>query len=259
MADFSFFLPLPKKTKILIKEEEKVEEGQKVATFNRFKKSQINLAQEMGLSPQKTGSCLLVKLGQKITKEELIAKNNSLLKKITVKSPVSGQVLAFDSNTGILTIETAGKNRDLLSPFSGKIEKIGQEGITIQIKAEKVFDLEKTWGNNVFGQLAYHGGALTAFDCQFQKKIVLTQQVYPALINKAQAIGSLAIISDDIADPSSINFDQLTIAKTTSEEVEELKKFLDCWLIIDSQQKKVAVLQKWQLKIFATWFSCWRF
>ena len=243
MADFAFFLPLPKKTKVLLKEGDKVEEGQKVATFNRFKRHQINLAQEMNLPSQKISSRLLVKLGQKVTQEEPIAKADNLFKKTTVTTPVSGQVFAFDSGTGILTIETAGKSRDLLSPFSGKIESINQEGITILVKAEKVFDLKKVWGDNAFGQLIYHYGALTAFDCQFQNKIVLADRLYPALINKAQAIGSLAIISDDNINPDLVDLGQLTIARTSSEEAEELKNFLDYWLIIDNQQKKIAVLK----------------
>jgi len=244
MADFSFFLPLPKKTKVLLKEGEKVEEGQKVATFNRFKRHQVNLTQEMNLPPQKISSRLLVKLGQKVTQEEPIAKADNLFKKTTVTAPVSGQIFAFDSDTGILTIETTGKSRDLLSPFSGKIESINQEGISIRVKAEKVFDLKKAWGDNAFGQLIYHYGALTAFDCQYQNKIVLADQLYPALVNKAQAIGSLAIISTDNINPDLVDLDQLTIAKISFEEIEELKNFLDYWLIIDNQQKKIAVLQK---------------
>lgn len=244
MADFSFFLPLPKKAKVLVKKGEIINEGQKVATFNRYKKHQINLSRETGLPPQKISPCLLVKLGQKITKDEPIAKTSSLFKKTIVSAPVSGQILALDQNTGILTIETIGKNRELLSSFPGKIENISQEGITILVQTERIIDLKKVWGDNVFGQLAFHNGTLNTFDHQYQNKIVLVEQLYPALLNKSQAIGCPALISTDNVDPALINLEQITIVQIDPEKEEELKKFIEYRIIIDNQQKKIAVLKK---------------
>lgn len=243
MADFSFFLPLPKKAKTLVREGEEIEKGQRVATFNRYKKHQINLSEETGLPPQKISSCLLVKLGQKIAKDEPVAKSSGLFKKIVVGAPVSGQALAFDQNTGILTIETVGKKRELLSPFPGKIENIGQEGMTILVRAEKIIDLKKVWGDNAFGQFTLHSGPLTAFDHQYQNKIVLTEQLYLALVNKAQAIGCSALISTNKIDPALIGPEQITVVQIDPEKEEEFKKFSGYRLIIDNQQKKIAILK----------------
>ncbi|MGI6278547.1 MAG: hypothetical protein ACOYJ8_01905 [Patescibacteria group bacterium] len=244
MANFSFFLPLPKKTKTLVKKGDKVDKGQKVATFNRFEKHKINLAKKLEISAKKTSSCLLVNLGEKISKDKIIAETKNLFKKVSVPSPVAGQIFAFDNNTGLLTIEVTKESRDLLSPFPGKVEEITQEGVTIKIKAEKVLGFKKSWGDNVFGQLAFHGGALTALSGQYQKKVVLTNQLFPALINKAQAIGSLAIIGPDKIKLSKDGLDDLTIVWLELKQIKELKNFIDRWVIIDIQQKKLAILEE---------------
>jgi glycine cleavage system H lipoate-binding protein len=244
MADFSFFLPLPKKTKTLVKKGDRINKGQKVATFNRFKKHKINLAKKLGTSAKKTSSCLLVNLGEKISKDKIIAETKTLFKKISVPSPVAGQVFAFDNDTGLLTIEIAQEARDLLSPFSGKVEKVTKEGVTIKIKAEKILDFKKSWGNNIFGQLVFHDGALTALGGQYQKKVILTNRLFPALINKAQAIGSLAIVGPDKVELNEASLDDLTIAQLEPKQIRELKNFIDHWVIIDIQQKKLAILEE---------------
>ncbi|KUK82660.1 MAG: Uncharacterized protein XD98_0538 [Microgenomates bacterium 39_6] len=244
MANFSFFLPLPKKTKTLVKKGEEIDKGQKVATFSRFEKHKINLAKKLGIPPEKTSSCLLVNLGEKVSKDKIIAETKSLFKKVSIPSPVTGQVFAFDNNTGLLTIEAAEEDRDLLSPFPGKVEKVTKEGITIKIKAEKVLDFKKSWGNNIFGQLIFHDGPLTTLDCQYQKKVVLTNQLYPALVNKAQAIGSLAIIAPNKIKLDETKLDNLTIVWLESKHIKELKKSVGRWIIIDVQQKKLALLEE---------------
>ncbi|MDD3679619.1 MAG: hypothetical protein PHX72_02070 [Candidatus Shapirobacteria bacterium] len=241
MAEFSFFLPLPKKTQLLVKEGDSLDAGQKVATFKRLKKQQINLAKELKINSDRVGQSLLVGLGQKINKGDPIAKATNFFKKTSFISPVTGQIFAFDKDTGLLTIEVAEKNRDLLTPFAGKVEKIDQEGLTIKITVEKVFNFDKCQGKDAFGRLFYHSGSLTSFDCQYQKQIILTNQISPALINKAQVIDSLAMVSDD-----KINYPNadITLVEVYTSQIKTLKNFINHPIIIDCQQKKIAVLKK---------------
>ncbi len=242
MADFSFFLPLPKKAKPLVKKGDSLGRGEKVATFWKTKKHKIDLVKQLKVSPKKVSACLLVKLGQKINFDEPLAKTNSFLKKNSINSPVSGQVFAFDSNTGDLTIETIEDGQDLLSPFSGKVEKISQEGVTIKMRAKEIVEADDCWGEDLFGQLTYHSGTLTSFDCQYQRKIVLADQFFPALINKAQAINALAIISDDKINLNNFTLADLTLVKVKPQQASELKKFINYQLILDCQQKKIIIL-----------------
>ncbi len=240
MADFTFFLSLPPKTEILVKEGESISKGQKVATYQRLKKHRLDLAKKLKVPPSRVSRYLLVKLGQKIKQEELIAAIKTLLKKISITAPVTGQILAFDNNTGKLTIEVSGKSRNLLAPFSGIIEEIGQEGITVKLTTEKIFDLKECQGKDIFGQLAYHSGNLTSFDCQYQQQIVLVDYLSPALANKAWAINSLAIITHDKINSVKTN---LSLAQITPKQAIGLKNFIGQPVIIDTRQKKLAILK----------------
>jgi len=240
MADFTFFLPLPPRAKVLVKEGENISKQQKVATFLRRKKHHLDLAKKLQVPPSKVSRYLLVGLGQKIQQDELIAAARGLIKKISVTSPVSGQILAFDNNTGMLTIQINGKTRDLLAPFSGKIKTIGQEGVTFKLSAEKVFELKNCQGKEVFGQLAHHQSSLINFGCQYQNKVVLVDYLSPALINKAWAISALAIITHNEVNNTKAD---ISLAQISPEQAEELKNFIGQPVIIDPQQKKLAVLK----------------
>jgi hypothetical protein len=240
MVDFTFFLPLPFKAKVLVKEGENVNKRQKVAAFRRRKKYYLDLAKNLRVPPKKVNRYLLVGLGQKIKQDEPVATAKSLIKKVTINSPVSGQVLAFDNNTGKLTIEIDGKDQDLLAPFSGNIKTVGQEGVTFKLAVEKVFEIKNYQGKEVFGQLAYHCSSLIAFSCQYQNRVVLVDRLSPALANKAWAINSLAIISHN--EISSTKTD-INLAQISPEQAEELKNFIGQPVIIDPQQKKLAVLK----------------
>lgn len=240
MVDFTFFLPFPPKAKVLVKEGENINKQQKVATFLHQKKHHLDLVKSLRVPPHKVNRYLLVGLGQKINQDEPVAVIKGLVKKVSVTSPVSGQILAFDNNTGKLTIQVSGKTRDLLAPFSGEIKKISQEGVTFKLAAEKVFELKNYQGKEVFGQLAYHHGSLIAFDCQYQNKVVLVDYLSAALVNKAWAINALALISHDEINLAKT---EINLAQISLEQAEELKNFLGQPVIIDPQQKKLAILK----------------
>ena len=242
MADFSFFLPLPKKTKVLVKKGQDITTGQKVASCQELTQKKINLTKRLKTTPKNVSRFLLVGLGEKINIEQPLAKIDQLFKKIIISSSVQGQVFAFDNNTGILTIEVAQQSHDLLSPLDGQVEKVNQEGITIKINADEIFDLVDGWGENQLGQLAYHQGNLMSLTCQYQDKIILVDKndFSPALVNKAQAIGCLAIITDQ-QELKNSQGEEITFGQIKSADKEKLIKFAGQNLIIDNQQKKLAI------------------
>jgi len=58
----------------------------------------INLAQKLSVSKSKVASCLVMSVGSKVNKDEVIARKKGLFSKIEITAPVSGEIESLNDN-----------------------------------------------------------------------------------------------------------------------------------------------------------------
>jgi len=129
---------LPIKGKVLVKEGDSVEPGTIVARAELpGNLAQLKVANLLGLSPNEMMEKLLVKVGDKVIKNQEIARNQFFfnLFKTVVKSPVDGTVEYISDVSGNIGIREAPVPIDLRAYIKGKIvEVIPDEGVIVETK-----------------------------------------------------------------------------------------------------------------------------
>ncbi len=220
---FSFFLKLPDQSKLQVAEGDQVKLGQVVATYQRFKKTAVNIGQKE----------LTCKLGEKVNQDEILAARKSLFKKDQTKAPVEGQIFSFDQEEGTVIIKTPAKKRQLLSPVKGTIKEVSENQITISLTNPTVLPA-KIRGKQIIGQLIPAPEKIFDLDKDYNDQILFADQISPALFKKARVIGVKGVILNNAGDFQP----PPTIAEVNISQLEKNKKPA---VIINPKQKKIAL------------------
>lgn len=240
MSDFSFFLNLPQNAEISINEGKEIKKKEKVAVFCPFIKKKILLAEKLFCRPQDIIKFTKVSLGDKIEQGDVLAQRSSLFKKVTIKSPFQGQVYAFDQQKGQLIIKIPQKKRDLLSPVAGKVIKVKKEGVVINISQGKTIKMAHGQGDIVIGPLVLHDKKTLALNSQSKGKVLLSQQLSPSLLAKAEVLEVKAIIFP-IGNKSYPS--PLTQGQVDKDNWARLRENIGQNVIIDPHQEKIIILE----------------
>ena len=239
--EFSFLFPLPAKIELNISEGENIKEGDILGYYPLEKKFSLNLAQGLGLSPQKAGQALSISLGNSVKKDDLLAEKKSFFGQgAKVFSPVEGRVFSFDQETGVLIIILNAKKVAVKAPISGKIEKIENGGLIIKTEGT-IFPLSWAKGKIVFGRIKKYSGSLADLSINDRGKILLSKEIINlSLIKKSEALKIKGLIS---AKKSNDFPTFLTLAQLKNPDDEEkIAAYENQKAVLDPKNKVLAIV-----------------
>lgn len=98
----------------------------------------FNLALELGVSPRKVITNLVKKIGDEISKGEIIAFKKTLFGQKTVKAPISGVLKSLSDDTGKIEISWQEGKIQKFSPVTGVVLKLDKESVEIEYQAELI-------------------------------------------------------------------------------------------------------------------------
>jgi len=200
-ADFakesvSLEILLPEGSRVQVKVGDKVVRGQPVAS-REGKVKEIDLSKLLGISAKRVGKHLLSSLGSQVKKGQMLAEKKGLFKKKLFKSPIDG-VLESLSEKGILKIREKTEGQEIKIPANGKVKKIKEERVLIQVPVVKVTGDwaigESTWGllkicsSKEKNELSDLGEEIE------DKLLVFKGEVPVGLVYKAEALGATGLV-----------------------------------------------------------------
>lgn len=100
----------------------------------------LHLGRLLHVGPSDIAKFLKKSIGEKIESGEVIAEKKGWLSNTFVTTPVAGQIKEIDLEKGTLTVSSSHsiKSSKIISPYSGKVLKIGKGYIELEIEADSV-------------------------------------------------------------------------------------------------------------------------
>lgn len=146
-------IPLPSNVNCLLKV------GQNVDFHTPFYKKtlksqkEFHIASILNIAPKKIFSYLTKLVGEKIAKNEIIAKKKDILHNMTISSDVDGIIKEIDHIEGIIIVEIEEENFVQNCFFRGIVSSLDKSSADVEIKNPKSFDLknaDRDFGGPVF-------------------------------------------------------------------------------------------------------------
>jgi len=174
----------------LVKEGDWVKRGQPIVSQETLNEAVIDLAEGLTKKPLLTKDSLEVRVGNKIKEGELLARIKvSPLTFKKILSPVSGRVGSFSPGTGVVKIVVSREERQITSPLSGTVAKVGESRLEIAFKAHQVKGKGIIQGKN-WGELAFFFNAKPAtLTKKYEGKILVVDRATPFLVQKGVVLG----------------------------------------------------------------------
>lgn len=208
---------LPEGAKVQVKVGDKVD-SEKIIAVCEGKTKQFDLSRLLGIPGKKVGKHLLISLGGKVKKGQIVAEKKGFFKRNFFKSPITG-ILEALSEKGILKIKQDLK-KEIKTPTKGKVTQVKADKILIETPA---VTLTGNWavGESPWGQVkivsSKEKSDLSDLGDEGQDKVLVFKGKIPcALIYKAEALGAVGLVvggADRQAKP-----DQLAILSLGEEK-----------------------------------------
>ncbi|MDD3563058.1 MAG: hypothetical protein PHR32_05235, partial [Candidatus Cloacimonetes bacterium] len=116
---------------------------------------QVKLAEKMAIPPKKINWYLKKKVGDFVYQGDMLAQKLDTSGVAMAISPTTGEVIAYDKKTAIMTIHYKAKPHNYLAHVPGKISRIeANKAVAINYQGKRL-DASIGWGNTVHGRLEY--------------------------------------------------------------------------------------------------------
>ncbi len=186
---------------------------------------EIDIAAELDVAPSQAVNFLIKKLGDSISKDEIIAKKQKGLifkKIIEVKSLLSGKVFELDNFSGKVKIVGVPTKTKVASPVNGKIISFDDRVIHVEFKGEEI-SLKKSFGSSFFGETFFAGEFEGEVDsklmtCFAHGKIIVGGHFSLSDLNQAMAVGAKGILAREISDENYQKFIQPKIVNLAGKQ-----------------------------------------
>ncbi|MDD3577524.1 MAG: glutamate mutase L [Candidatus Cloacimonetes bacterium] len=121
-----------------------------------LKPHKINLSDKLAVKPRQVSKYLLHHVGDFVYEEESLARkidrNRGLM---SVKSPTTGKIIGYDTNTGVITIQYPDKAYEYNALVHGQVSSV-EEGKSAEIVFEATrLEASIGWGPKVYGILRW--------------------------------------------------------------------------------------------------------
>lgn len=131
---------LPQPGKVLVRVGQRVEPEDVVArSFIPGTPQIVNLARALHIPPGRIERAMRLEVGNKVAKDEVLARVGRIGGRVCL-APVSGQIVAVDSETGYVTIVPDPVSYELQASVRGIVmEELPHEGVRIETPAAQVY------------------------------------------------------------------------------------------------------------------------
>jgi len=217
----------------------------------------INIANKLAITPSDIRRCMLKKEGDKVSKDELIAKSSSFfgLFKYNCTSPIDGEVESISEVTGQVVLREPPIPIEVIAYVDGVIEKVKEkEGVVVKTEGVYIQGIFGIGGEEI-------GEIVVAVDSpeeelkpesikpQMKGKVVVGGSfVSNPVIVKAVEVGVKGIIAGGIDDQDLRNFlgYDLGVAITGSEEKGITLIITEGFGVIKMADKAFTLLKKYE-------------
>jgi hypothetical protein len=185
---------LPKRAKILVKEEEKIEFNQPIFQINSEKEIIVDVNDQLKIAPNKIFNYLKKFIGDEIKKNEVLAEKKGFFGTKKILSPAEGTIKEINHETGTVTITTLLYKKIVKSYFKGKVKGISKDELTVSIAPAISFPIKNASGD--FGGLCFYLKPNQQIDAELvEKKIIITSLINTIDQIKLEALGAAGIVT----------------------------------------------------------------
>ncbi len=205
MTDLS--VPIPAGYKSLVKEQQKVSQGDPLAQAESSQNMVIPIAKDLETDSRKAGKMLTKKPGDRIEAGSILAKSGGMFGSREIRSKVSGTIVKYDPENGELLIvgEGGGAGNDtgsILSPIDGEVILCDNSKVVLKTDKEAILATEGAGEESVGEALSGKDDLLevSEIDQSVSGKILVARKFEREAISKAIGLGVLGIIGEEIEE-----------------------------------------------------------
>jgi hypothetical protein len=238
----------------LVKINDQVSNGQKIAENQAPQEEVINIAQELGISLRKAKKLIQKNPGDPVEQGEIIAIKRSFfgVKKEAIVSKIKGIVIKYERDTGNLYVRTSYDNltKEFISPVAGVVTLCDNEKIVIAVEKNVVVGTNANEAQVEGEVYIFEGPAATQLflmDSNVSGKVVVAQSLTRESVTKGIAVGAVGFVGADVA-PNDIQYVREKHAHVPVMQIDQDSlKTLQTWknkkIYLDGQARSIILLQ----------------
>ncbi|MCS7093339.1 MAG: hypothetical protein NZL96_02855 [Patescibacteria group bacterium] len=147
-------LPVTETAELLVKRGDQISFETPIFKSPKKRTITLNIAQQLGIKPEKIFKYLKKFVGEKVNQGDLVAFKKKLFGTKKILSPVTGLIKEIDHNQGVLRIEFSSSEKNVfLAPVKGEIENIERDFLEVRVSTGQSFPLKEkaiTFGGEIF-------------------------------------------------------------------------------------------------------------
>ena len=213
----------------------------------------IHVSQILQVSPKKIVKTLRKKLGDSVSKGDVLAlkKGKLMLGTKKIISEFSGTIVKIDEEKGDVLIHTGTGDRNLItiiSPVDGIVEICNNDKIVIKTDRQALL-AKRAGGQEARGELFAIGDEEIDFNkitVEVAKKIVLGKNFAKGAIFKVFALGALGVVGAQIGESDFEDLEEkgikLPVVQVEEEDFDKLVKYSKKEVYLDPKNKSIVVL-----------------
>jgi hypothetical protein len=200
-------LDIPEGGHLLLKMGQKVDVDTPMMEIKTEEKTELHIAKELNIPPDKIFQHLKKFVGDHIEKNDLLAIKKGLFSKQDFFSPIEGIINEIDHVDGKLVVAIEKSKKDTIPTLiKGEVIKVEKKQVEIKVKKVEEF-LLKTIDHDFGGQCYYlrstHGTELKPEE--IVHKIIFTKSISDYFQRKIETLGALGFITlNKLSEPTDL-------------------------------------------------------
>ena len=229
-------IPIPSGYKISVKVDQKVSQGDIIATSEEIAPQDliVEIAKDLGVDPKNSKKFIIKKPGERIEISDLIARKVGMFGTREIRSKVSGTIVNFDSANGSISIRSdqeqpLDNKTNITSPVDGKVSLCDNDKVVIDTDKEAIL-AQASSGETSFGDVWYSEKDLESSELseEVSGKILVTKILSRELIAKAMGLSAAGLIAQEISEETFENLKskkiKTPVLKVSGENFKKLAK-----------------------------------
>lgn len=222
----------------VIKKGDHIKHGEPVIAVGRAEVDQFNLAKLLGVNAKDVSKFLKVKPDSEVGYGQVLALKGGMLKKRSVKSPVSGKFVWVDKEKGLVGIEKIADQSEIKAWFDGEVKEVTDEKIVFEVSGVVHLGKEGA-GGPASGKLYYIPHEITSLTLpiDLDGAVIVLKQALSDTIAKADALGAKAVITESIEEP------EFALPYILVEDIGDFSRYNGKTVIVNGKEKEALILE----------------
>lgn len=221
----------------VVKKGDHIKHGDPVIAVGQSEVDEFNLAKLLDVKAKDIPKFLKVKPDSEVSRGQMLAFKGGMLKKRSVKSPVSGKFIWVDQDKGLVGIEKSSDQSEIKAWFDGVVKEVTDQKLVFEVGG--VVHLGKEGiGGPVSGKLYYipHEVTSLTLPIDLDGTVVVLKQALSDTVAKADALGAKAIIAETIEEP------EFALPYILVEDISDFSRYNGKTVIVNGKEKEALIL-----------------